>query len=197
MSDSMVGRWPHHVNAQPAPYGGQESYWYGASWLKGLGRVEDRGCGLGWFRGIMARVDRSCAVIDIDGSGGPTERIIADLAEYITHPPGTPGIFMRHVLEHNERWAEVLDCACRSFTKRMFLVLFTPLCPECDAGPHDLYAGKFGADYLSKGGYIALSFRESDITNVLDSHKLRWQRETILSPGVEFNLEHLFCIERQ
>ena len=37
-----------------------------------------------------------------------------------------PGIFMRHILEHNYEWARILDNALVSFTKRMALILFTP-----------------------------------------------------------------------
>jgi hypothetical protein len=204
MSDTMVGKWPHHVGCQPAPYGDEASYCAGAEWLKGLSRVDDRGCGLAWFERVMWKVDPACYVANLDGSGGPgSNRQIVDLAQYVSPLSGVPGIFMRHVLEHNHEWKAVLECACKSFTKRMFLVLFTPLCPECDPGPHDLYAAKFNPAHCPTcppdhpgSRYVAWSFRESDITNILKSHDLKWTRETILSPKVEFNLEHLFRIER-
>ena len=33
---------------------------------------------------------------------------------------------MRHILEHNYKWARVLDNALASFTQRITLILFTP-----------------------------------------------------------------------
>ena len=34
---------------------------------------------------------------------------------------------MRHVLEHNYEWVALLDNAVASFTRRMTLILFTPM----------------------------------------------------------------------
>jgi hypothetical protein len=36
-------------------------------------------------------------------------------------------VFVRHVLEHNYQWAAILDNAVASFTRRMTLVLLTPM----------------------------------------------------------------------
>jgi hypothetical protein len=48
---------------------------------------------------------------------------VVDLVQYRS---SVPGIFMRHILEHNYEWARVLDNALASFTQRMALILFTP-----------------------------------------------------------------------
>jgi len=48
---------------------------------------------------------------------------VVDLVAYRSH---VPGVFMRHVLEHNDEWARILDNAVASFTERMALILFTP-----------------------------------------------------------------------
>jgi hypothetical protein len=48
---------------------------------------------------------------------------VVDLVQYRS---SVPGIFMRHILEHNYEWAQILDNALASFTERMVLILFTP-----------------------------------------------------------------------
>jgi hypothetical protein len=59
----------------------------------------------------------------VDGSASPRCAEVVDLVEYRST---VPGIFMRHVLEHNYEWARILDNAVASFTERMALILFTP-----------------------------------------------------------------------
>jgi hypothetical protein len=48
---------------------------------------------------------------------------VVDLVAYRSR---VPGVFIRHVLEHNDAWARILDNAVASFTERMVLILFTP-----------------------------------------------------------------------
>lgn len=60
----------------------------------------------------------------MDGSHTPFADRIADLETYRTT---CEGLLLRHVLEHNYRWRDILDNALVSFTRRLVLILFTPL----------------------------------------------------------------------
>jgi hypothetical protein len=59
----------------------------------------------------------------IDGTASPRSAEVVDL---VTYRSTVPGVFMRHILEHNYEWAQILDNALASFTERMALILFTP-----------------------------------------------------------------------
>lgn len=123
---TVLGKWePMYKNVtEPWPYlidGSDETYRLGAALLQGM-LVEDWGCGLGWFKTFH---DGLC--IGIDGTPSVGADIVEDLA---TRETSTPGLFMRHVLEHNENWEEILSNAVASFTKRLVLVLYTPLQEE-------------------------------------------------------------------
>jgi hypothetical protein len=59
----------------------------------------------------------------IDGTASPR---CAEVVDLVTYRSAVPGLFMRHVLEHNYEWARILDNALASFTERMALILFTP-----------------------------------------------------------------------
>lgn len=114
-----------YATADSRPYlvnGDDETYRLGAQWLEGL-HVSDWGCGLGWMRKYVP----ADLYTGIDGTPSRYADIVADLADFI-HP--TQGLFMRHVLEHDERWPAILDNALKSFGTRMFLVLYTPLVEE-------------------------------------------------------------------
>ena len=50
----------------------------------------------------------------------------SEVVDLVTYRSTVPGIFMRHVLEHNDDWARILDNALASFRERMALILFTP-----------------------------------------------------------------------
>lgn len=133
-AQSTTGR--HRGHPEPSLFGDLTTYEIGADWLARCPLVEDWGCGLGGFR-----VVRSDGVVGVDGTATPWADIIADLTEYRSD---VPGIFMRHVLEHNDAWQPILANACASFTDRMALVMFTPVGLEptreiaCVAGIPDL-----------------------------------------------------------
>lgn len=105
---------------EASPYGGFGSYELGAEWLADCELVEDWGCGKGWLRTLV----EDERYRGIDGSASPLADEVVDLAEYRSE---VPGLFMRHVLEHDWRWEQILDNAIASFTERMVLILFSPL----------------------------------------------------------------------
>ena len=93
----------------PRPYGDSVTYRLGASFLGSL-PVEDWGCGPGWFKRYAIGPCRG-----IDGSRTPAVDTVVDLRHYRS---STPGLFMRHVLEHNHSWQSVFDNALASFQEK-------------------------------------------------------------------------------
>lgn len=108
----MIGDWKHWPR-----YGVEASYKMGMGWLYPCELVEDWGCGPAYSKRY-----RSGTYIGIDGTEGFCDKV-ADLKTYRS---SVPGIFMRHVLEHNEDWRPILENALSSFTERMALIFFTP-----------------------------------------------------------------------
>lgn len=115
----MLNRWaPWYTTAtETLPYADTVTYQLGADWLLGLS-VEDRGCGYGWFKKLHKG--------DYQGVDG-TAIFGAKEADLRTYRNPVEGIYMRHVLEHNYQWEPILTNALQDFTKRMALVLFTPM----------------------------------------------------------------------
>lgn len=123
---SNTGRWDGWYAGldadEPQPYGDTVTYDIAAGWLSGL-HVEDWGCGKGFFRTLVSPE----LYTGIDGSKTPFADVITDLCTYTSE---TEGILLRHVLEHNERWERILSNALRSASRRIALVLFTPMAGE-------------------------------------------------------------------
>jgi hypothetical protein len=116
-----VGKWAdrYQGGGEPWPYGETTSYEVAAAWLEPCALVEDWGCGAGWLRTLVPP-DRYRG---IDGTSSPFCDEVVDLVAYRST---VPGIFMRHVLEHDYDWKHILDNALASFTERMAIILFTP-----------------------------------------------------------------------
>lgn len=112
----MIHKWFHKSR-----YGVEQSYVDGMKWLDKCQLVEDWGCAL-----CAAKRYRKGAYRGIDGTPGKAD-LIADLSTYRSK---APGIFMRHILEHNLDWRTILDNALASFTERMTLILFRDTAPE-------------------------------------------------------------------
>lgn len=118
----MIGRWNRWYTGltEPALYGDSTTYRLGAEWLADCALVEDWGCGKGGLR-LFIPAGRYRG---IDGSQTPFASKIVDLARYRSQ---VPGVFMRHVLEHNRQWLKILDNALVSAQHRLFLAVFTPI----------------------------------------------------------------------
>lgn len=125
-----MGEWDtvHGALTEPQPYGDVTTYGLAAWWMHdgGCALVEDWGCGGGALSEWIHR-DHSVRYRGIDGSDTPFAHEHADLREYRSV---TEGIVVRHVLEHNYDWRVILDNAVASYTKRLAVVLFTPLVGE-------------------------------------------------------------------
>jgi hypothetical protein len=116
-----IGKWATWYQDLEAPwtYGDPTSYEIGTAWLAGCALIEDWGCGAGWLRTVIPPERYR----GLDGTASLFCNAVVDLGTYRSR---VPGVFMRHVLEHNDAWAQILDNAVASFTDRMVLILFTP-----------------------------------------------------------------------
>lgn len=112
-------RWDY-AGREAFAYGDETTYAEGMKLLEDCEVVEDWGCGTAW-----AKRFREGTYIGVDAAPGYAD-IVADLRTYTS---GVDGIFMRHVLEHNEDWAQILDNALASCL-RLVLILFTPMTNE-------------------------------------------------------------------
>lgn len=100
-------------------YGETLTYQLGAAFLSDCTTVEDWGTGAGGFKRFMP----NC--IGVDGSDTPhADKKFVDLVTYTT---SCEGIYMRHVLEHNYDWEPILRNALTSASKKLCIILFTPL----------------------------------------------------------------------
>jgi hypothetical protein len=175
---SNVGKWDgwHGSLEAPRPYGDSESYRIGAEYLADCEVVEDWGCGAGWFSKF-----RTHGYVGVDGSRSPFATRIADLEEYTS---SADGIFMRHVLEHNYRWSEVLRNAVRSFRRKLVLAIFTPW---SDGETREIA-------FVDRVGVPNISFRKDDIVEHLRG--LRFELLEISSPETLYGQEHVFLVSR-
>lgn len=107
-------------------FGDETTYVRGLGWLyEECQDVQDWGAGPAYGRRFCPQ-GKSYLAVD----GSPTSAGYSDVVCELTawQPDPLPeGIFMRHVLEHNEHnWKDILAHALESFTKRFSLVVFTP-----------------------------------------------------------------------
>jgi hypothetical protein len=176
---SNLGKWDDWYAdlAEPEPYALTPTYALGAAWLAECALIEDWGAGKGWLR-TLVEPERYRA---IDGSASPFADEIADLAEYRSQ---TPGLFMRHVLEHNLGWAEILDNALASFTERMALILFTPLVDETRV-----------AAWQEDPGVPDITFVLSDLTDPIEAAGVRWAAETLVTES-HYGTETIFYLRK-
>jgi hypothetical protein len=116
---SYLNRWAfwYENNSNLAPYGDTSTYQVGVDFLKDLA-VEDWGCGLGWYKTV-----HQGPYTGVDGTPSPHADIVADLREYTSK---TPAVWMRHVLEHNPDWRDILDNALVSAQEKIVIIVFTP-----------------------------------------------------------------------
>jgi hypothetical protein len=160
--------------SRPESFGDPFTYSLGAKFLESCATIEDWGCGKGGFRPWCPPNAR---YIGIDGSATPFADRTADLALYRSR---TEGIFMRHVLEHDERWARVLCNAAASFSSKMVLVTFTPEAPSTHviAITDDI-------------GVPDIAFRRHDLLEILENHGVMVVVETHRTE-TQYGVEQVF-----
>lgn len=173
----MKGRWDSvHQGQEPAPYGDTTTYELATDWLKDCDLVEDWGCGLGWAR----RYFEPGQYRGLDGSQSPAVDEIVDLCIYRSQ---VPGLLLRHVLEHNFAWEQVLDNALASFTRRMVLILFTPMMEETQT-----------IAWNREQGVPDIAFRAKDLEDRFDD--LDWACED-LQTKTQYLVERIYYLEHR
>jgi hypothetical protein len=178
LNQSSVNRWKslHEGIEGVRPYGDVLTYEKGAAFLKGL-PVEDWGCGLGWFR--------RCFEGPYTGLDGSPSRFADAIVDLCRHRSKTPGLFMRHVLEHNQDWQAILRNAIASFTRRMVLVLFTPFAETTRVLRNPEYAPGVSIPDIS--------FARADLVREF-GHLLAGEES--LSTATQYGVEHVFYLEK-
>ncbi len=174
-------------------YGETDTYHLGAQWLAPCAEVQDWGCGRGYFKVAWEQHAKGRYVgVDVGVDSVPTHNpfadVVADLTNYRT---STSGIFMRHVLEHNYEWRDILDNAASSFTDRMFLAIFTP------------WSTEHTEQVLTTHGPPEYPFYDPPQPNLaFDPPQIEayfegmtWTRETIQT-GTQYGLEHIFRVSK-
>lgn len=114
---SNLGKWaPWYDRGVVVSYGETPTYAMAAEWLRGL-PVEDWGCGCAAFR-----AHHDGPYVGVDGTPGWCD-VVDDLS---ARRSSTPGLMLRHVLEHNADWPAVLANAVASARQRLVIVTFVP-----------------------------------------------------------------------
>lgn len=162
------------------PYGDETTYRKAMAFLDGPWVIEDWGCGTAWARNFVQRG----RYVGIDGSFSLHCNVVADLRTYHSL---ADAILIRHILEHNDDWREILKNALLSFQKKFALILFTPFSDVT----RTIAMSKVG------GSDVALvpdiSFRRQDLVDMIGS--LPFTEET-LKTDTQYGVEHIFYITR-
>ncbi|MFF8293562.1 hypothetical protein ACF068_30745 [Streptomyces sp. NPDC016309] len=178
-----LGKWDDwyrdlSLAAGPGLYSEPTTYLIAAAFLADVDEVEDWGCGRGGFR----RFNVSGGYKGIDGSRTPFADEVEDLRAYRS---ASPGILMRHVIEHNYDWEKVLTGAVESFRKKFCLVLFTPFTEKTCEIAHNRELGVDVPD---------LSFAREDIERHFAG--LRWKLMANLPSSAQYGVEHVYLVWR-
>jgi hypothetical protein len=178
-TESNAGKWDtiYRGAKERKPFGDTLTYEKAARFLREVATIEDWGCGWAWFRQYLPR---TVTYRGIDGSHSPFADVVVDLVDYTSH---AEGILLRHVLENNPAWEDILANAVRSFTKRMVLVLFTPFADKTHVLRYDQ------ALRLPD-----IAFAKDDLVRHFAG--LRWELEEGLQTKTEYGIEHIFYLEK-
>jgi hypothetical protein len=184
---SNVGKWDNWYHGlqvdEPQAFGDQTSYRMAGEWLEPCDTVGDWGCGKGAFRHY---VPSPRLYYGFDGSNTPFAHEIVDLT---TFRCATEGVLLRHVLEHNYGWRDILRNAAASFTKRMVVVIFTPMIMSAEPRVEEIDFQTLGP----LGGVPDLSFSLAALTEVAPDHLVS---ATTVESITQYHTETVLFYER-
>jgi hypothetical protein len=165
---------------QPQPYGEDDaSYMRAGMFLSGPGLVEDWGCGTTYARRYIGAPYRG-----IDGVPSKFNDAQVDLATYRSK---TPKALMRHVLEHNWDWRDVLENFLSSFTDRAVLILFLP--PSLNGTDMNVS----GLDLSEHSVWPGLRICSQDLDRIIDAHQeINVHSEEMVTNTPPFNYERIY-----
>lgn len=151
-----------HVTPQPwagglvhDAYGAPHTYRLAAEWLGECAHVADWGGAGGAFGRYLPAAVRY-TVVDGTVQGTPGQ-VLADLTSYRVP---SDGILLRHVLELNDRWRDILANALAAFRRRLVIVTFTGDAPVSQR-------------LKMKSGWPVHVFRTDEIRLALGPHLVR------------------------
>lgn len=168
--------WDYSHLSAPHPYGPDLTYQEAAEFLD-YGPVEDWGCGSGYAKRFFPK-----GYIGID-QAGPFADIVTNLCDYTSE---TPGILLRHVLEHNLIWDCILINALQS-AKKVAVVLFTPVEEETRI---------ITATENERGRVLDIAIGRRNLRHILESFYCKWQYREY-ETGIAYGKETLFTITCQ
>jgi hypothetical protein len=171
IEENVVGKW-NYSNGKQFPYGDPTTYGKAMSFLEGCGVVEDWGCGTAYARHFL----KTGKYVGIDGSPSIFADKVVDLRKYRSD---ADGVLIRHILEHNVHWEEILSNAVASFKQKFVLILFTP------------FSGETKVMVEGRDGIPDISFKREDIMSRLSPHGFR---EESLRTGSQYRIEHMFYV---
>jgi hypothetical protein len=186
--DSRAGLWDAWYEAEtgaPRMYGEATTARLAGEWLNipSITTVEDWGCGFG---GFQQYVGAHQSYIGIDGSKSRFASTIADLSIYRST---ADAIHIRHVLEHNPAWRDILRNVLASFTQRAVITLFTPLVPS----------EKTIARYPNFNGtgveMVDISLPEGELEQAFTAANLKVTRRR-LRTKTQYKVEHMYLLAR-
>jgi hypothetical protein len=149
---------------------------------EGILTVEDWGCGLGGFKHCIGAWQH---YVGIDGSQSPYADLVVDLEQFTSD---ADAVHMRHVLEHNPGWEQILANALGSFRKRMALTIFTPFRSST----------QIVARYPNFNGtgveMIDIAFSRDDLVGHFGG--LGWSAIENIRTDSQYGAEHMFFLEK-
>ncbi len=148
-----VGAWNSRYEGvrQPSSYGNQDTYLLAKYLLDKPGSLEDWGCGLGFAKAYF----EIASYLGIDGS----KSRFCDVVEDLKLRQSTPDyVLMRHVIEHNLEWKEVLSNVVKCAQRRLLVIVFTFIVPET----------RYEFD---KDGVPCISFKREEVLEVMHPWK--------------------------
>jgi len=159
-------------------YGGNSTYVKASEFLKDMGEVEDWGCGKCGFKKYFTG-----KYIALDGSYNKFIDKIVDLETYCSN---VESILIRHVLEHNYNWKNILENACKSFQKKMCLILFTP------------FADKTTQIFYHDSMKVPdLSLSKDELIEIFKKFKIEWTLEENIETKSMYKIEHAFYLTKE
>ena len=185
-SDCNVGKWDNwykELGETPSAYkySETETYKIAADFLRGLDAVEDWGVGAGGFLNHLP------TAIGVDGSDTPfAQKKFIDLCNYVSK---VNGVHLRHVLEHNYEWKQVLINALTSAKDKLVITFFIPFSGgETKELAHNLI---YGVDVPD----LSISKKEFDI--ILQSFSTKKIEIISLENGTAYGIEIIYKITMQ
>jgi hypothetical protein len=146
--------------------------------------IQDWGCGYGGFKDYIGEQQ---TYIGVDGSKTRYADVIADLEEYTSD---VDAVHVRHILEHNPGWLNILNNSLKSFNKRMVLTLFTPYQDETKVIHRYPNFNNTGVEMVDIG------FARNDLISRFEAENIKWTAIENIKTETLYHVEHIFLLEK-